>query len=309
MVIGDVMLDHYIWGEVSRISPEAPVPVVHVNTESMQPGGAANVYNNIKSLGGQAELCGVIGCDESGEGLLRALGFSKRKQPGLILDGTRPTTRKTRILAHSQQVVRYDIEKAHDVSQSITRKILKHVESRLSSISCLIISDYAKGLVTAPLMAQLERLTRNTRIPILVDPKVGHIPFYSGVTLITPNHLEAQQALGRSGHDDQTIHDIGHQLRKKLNCNAVLITRGEQGMSLCESSGSSKHIPAVARQVFDVTGAGDTVMSTLALALSAGASLQESAMLANYAAGVVVGLVGTASITHAQLREALAHAC
>lgn len=302
------MLDHYIWGSVSRISPEAPVPVVHVNTESMQPGGAANVYNNIRSLGGQADLCGVLGEDESARALLGALGFSQRPQPGLILDRTRPTTRKTRILAHSQQVVRYDVELAHDVSQSITRKMLKHVESRLSSISCLIISDYAKGVITASFMEQLVKLTRKTRIPILVDPKVRHVPYYTGVTLITPNHLEAQQASGKSGHDDPTILDIGHQLRQQLNCDAVLITRGEHGMSLCESSGSSTHIPAVARQVFDVTGAGDTVMSTLALALSAGASLQEAAMLANHAAGVVVGLVGTASITHTQLREALTHA-
>ena len=301
------MLDHYIWGAVSRISPEAPVPVVHVNMESMQPGGAANVYNNIKTLGGHAELCGVIGRDESGEELRRALGFSLGKQPGLLIDETRPTTRKTRILAHSQQVVRYDIEQTQDVSPGITRKILKYVESRLSAITCLVISDYAKGVVTASLLAQLERLNRKKRVPILVDPKVAHFPYYAGVTLLTPNHLEAQQATGMTGHDDPAIHEIGHQIRQKLGCNAVLITRGEQGMSLCESSGTSKHIPAVARQVFDVTGAGDTVMSTLALALSAGASLPEAAMLANHAAGVVVGLVGTASLTPMQLREALAH--
>lgn len=301
------MLDHYIWGAVSRISPEAPVPVVHVNTESMQPGGAANVYNNLKALGGNAELCGVIGKDDSGQTLLRALGHQSRRHSGVFLDSSRPTTRKTRILAHSQQVVRYDIEQTGGIAQAITRKILQYVESKLPSLSCLIISDYAKGVITARLMAGLQRLTQNRRILVLVDPKVANVPYYRGVTLITPNHLEAQQASGIFGSDNRAIHDIGHDLRKKLGCGAVLITRGEHGMSLCESSGKSTHIPAVARQVFDVTGAGDTVMSTLALALSVGASFQEAAMLANHAAGVVVGLVGTAAITPTQLRGALAH--
>ena len=228
------MLDHYVWGAVSRISPEAPVPVVHVKTESMLPGGAANVYHNLISLEGQAELCGVIGQDESGRDLLHALGRKSPRISGILVDRTRPTTRKTRILAHSQQVVRYDIEQSHQISAILTKKILRHVESRLSSISCLIISDYAKGVITAPLMTGLERLMNNRRIPILVDPKVVNMPCYSGVTLITPNHLEAQQATGQLGNDDQAIHAIGHQLRQRLRCETVLITRGEGGMTLCE---------------------------------------------------------------------------
>jgi D-glycero-beta-D-manno-heptose-7-phosphate kinase len=305
LVIGDVMLDHYIWGAVSRISPEAPVPIVHVERESLRLGGAANVYNNVLTLGGHAEVCGVIGDDETGKLLLKELGGAKRQPPGIIVDASRPTTRKARIVAHSQQVVRYDVERREDISQQATRRILKHVESRLGSISCIVISDYAKGVITPSLMEQVGRLARSRNIPIIVDPKVAHFPLYAGVTVITPNHMEAQQAAGLSGHDHEAIHEIGHSLRQKLGCEAVLVTRGEQGMSLCESNGSSLHIPTMARQVYDVTGAGDTVVSTLALAMSVGASIQEASILANYAAGVVVGQVGTASISKTQLKTAI----
>ncbi len=308
LVIGDLMLDHYIWGAVSRISPEAPVPVVHVERESLRLGGAANVYNNILSLGGKADVCGVIGQDESGSALLKELGVRRQRHPGILVDVTRPTTRKARIVAHSQQVVRYDVEQRQDVSPQVTRRIVKHVESRLDSISCIVISDYAKGVVTPSLMAQVGRLARSRNIPIIIDPKVEHFPYYADATVLTPNHMEAQQAAGLSGDDHHAIHEIGHSLRQKLGCEAVLVTRGEQGMSLCERNGRSWHIPTMARQVYDVTGAGDTVVSTLALAMSVGASIQEASILANHAAGVVVGLVGTASVTKAQLKDAIQHA-
>ncbi len=305
LVIGDLMLDHYIWGAVSRISPEAPVPIVHVERESLRLGGAANVYNNVLSLGGNAEVCGVIGDDETGKSLLKALGVQAHRHPGIVVDASRPTTRKARIVAHSQQVVRYDVEHRQDISLPITRRILKHIESRADSISCIVISDYSKGVITPSLMAHVGKLARSRKIPIIIDPKVDHFLYYSGATVITPNHMEAQQAAGRSGHDHQAIHEIGHSLRQKLGCEAVLVTRGEQGMSLCESNGSSWHIPTMARQVYDVTGAGDTVVSTLALAMSVGASITEASIMANYAAGVVVGQVGTASISKAQLKEAI----
>ena len=308
LVLGDLMLDHYIWGAVSRISPEAPVPVVHVERESLQLGGAANVYRNILSLGGRAQLCGVIGSDDTGRALIEELYPSGKKHQGILVDPTRPTTKKTRIIAHSQQVVRYDFERHHDISTPFTRQILKYVETQLSSISCIVVSDYCKGVVTPSLMAQLGKLVHARRIPILVDPKVEHFSCYAGVTIITPNHLEALQASGRSASDHKSIHDIGHQLRQKLGCEAVLVTRGEQGISLCESTGESWHIPAMARQVYDVTGAGDTLVGTLALALSAGASIRESAIVANHAAGVAVGMIGTAAITRTQLKEALRHA-
>ena len=223
----------------------------------------------------------------------------------MCIRDSRPTTRKARLVAHSQQVIRYDIEKQHDISALATRQIVKHVQSRLDSISCVVISDYAKGVITPSLMAHVAKLTKKRKIPLIIDPKVEHFPYYVGATILTPNHMEAQQASGLSGHNHKAIHEIGHSLRQKLGCEAVLVTRGEQGMSLCESNGKSLHIPTMAQQVYDVTGAGDTVVSTLALALSVGASIQQASIMANYAAGVVVGQIGTASITKKQLKEAL----
>lgn len=305
LVVGDLILDHYIWGKVNRISPEAPVPVVHVHSESLQLGGAANVFNNILSLGGRADICGVVGADEGGRCLLKELGVRRQGRGGVVIDADRPTTRKTRVIAHNQQVVRFDVERRAEIKQPIQRRILRYVESRLREISCLVVSDYAKGMVTGPLMAELTRLAMLRRIPIVVDPKVEHFAYYKGVTVITPNHLEAAQAAGVPGEDDRSIRDAGEIVRQRLGCQSVLITRGEKGMSLFESDGTNWHIPTMARQVYDVTGAGDTVVSTLALALAVGASMREGAVLANHAAGIVVGLVGTATVTTRQLSEAL----
>ena len=308
LVLGDLMIDHYIWGDTNRISPEAPVPVVRVERESLQPGGAANVYNNILSLGGRALLCGVIGADDSGRALIRTLRLNGKKHPGIFVDPTRPTTKKTRVVVHRQHVVRYDVERYHDVPPALVRAMLQYITKQLPSLSCIVVSDYCKGVVTPSLIARLVPLARKKHIPVLVDPKVAHMPYYAGVTILTPNHLEAEQASGRTAHDDKSIHDIGHQLRRQLGCDAVLVTRGEQGISLCESTGKSWHIMAMAREVYDVTGAGDTLVGTLALAMSAGASIRESAIIANHAAGVAVGMLGTATITAAQLREALQRA-
>lgn len=305
LVLGDLMLDRYIWGATTRLSPEAPVPVLHVERESLQPGGAANVYNNILSLGGQALLCGVIGADDAGQALIGALRLHQHHRPGILVDPTRPTTQKTRVVAHRQHVVRYDIEQCHDVPHTCTRSMMRYIETHLQSLSCIVVSDYCKGVITSSLMAGLAPLARTHRVPVLVDPKVAHMPYYQGVTIITPNHLEAEQAAGRTARDDASIHDIGHHLRTQLGCDAVLVTRGEQGISLCEATGQSWHIRARAREVYDVTGAGDTLVGTLALAISAGASIRESAMIANHAAGVAVGMLGTAAITIMQLREAM----
>jgi D-beta-D-heptose 7-phosphate kinase/D-beta-D-heptose 1-phosphate adenosyltransferase len=307
LVVGDLILDHFVWGKVSRISPEAPVPVVHVESESLKPGGAANVYSNILSLGGRADICGVIGADETGRRLLKELGHS-RGAGGVMSDADRPTTRKTRVIAHNQQVVRFDVERRVEIKASLQRRMLQYVESRLRNVSCLVVSDYAKGVVTAQLMGGLIRLAATRRIPIVVDPKVEHFSYYKSVTVITPNHLEATQAAGVQGDDDRAISEAGDMIRQRLGCQSVLVTRGEKGMSLFESDGSSLHIPTMARQVYDVTGAGDTVIGTLALALAAGASIRESAVLANHAAGIVVGMVGTATVTAKELTEALAHA-
>ncbi len=307
LVVGDLILDHYIWGKVSRISPEAPVPVVHVNSESLKLGGAANVYNNIVSLGGRADLCGIIGADDGGRQLLKELGTRRQGRGGVVIDPDRPTTRKTRVIAHNQQIVRYDVEGRTDIHSQHQRRIVRYVVSRLRDISCLVVSDYAKGVVTASLMAELTRLAALRRIPIIVDPKVEHFSYYKGVTMVTPNHLEAMQAAGVHGDNDQAVLQAGDILRQRLGCDCVLITRGEKGMSLFEANGSHWHIPTVARQVYDVTGAGDTAIGTLALAMAAGASIRDGAVLANHAAGIVVGMVGTATVTTQQLTEALTH--
>jgi D-beta-D-heptose 7-phosphate kinase/D-beta-D-heptose 1-phosphate adenosyltransferase len=300
-----LILDHYIWGRVSRISPEAPVPVVHVESESMRLGGAANVFNNILALGGKADVCGVIGSDEAGRHLLKELGIKHAGRAGIVTDADRPTIKKSRVIAHNQQVVRYDVERKGELKPQLQKRILRYVDSRLREVTCLVVSDYAKGVVTGGLMADLVRLASLRKVPIIVDPKVEHFGFYKGVTLITPNHLEATQAAGLHGDGDQTIQEAGDTIRQRLGVHSVLVTRGEKGMSLFEDNKEAWHIPTQARQVYDVTGAGDTVVGTLALALSAGASMREAATLANYAAGIVVGMVGTATVTTKQLSEAL----
>jgi len=307
LVVGDLILDHYVMGKVSRISPEAPVPVVHVESESLRLGGAANVFNNILALGGKADICGVIGADESGRLLMKELGSKRSGRGGVVIDHDRPTTRKSRVIAHNQQIVRYDIEGRHELKSMLRRRILRYVESRLRELSCIVISDYAKGVVSASLMSDITRLAALRKVPVVVDPKVEHFGYYKGVSLITPNHLEATQASGLHGNDDQTINEAGAMIRQRLGCQSVLVTRGEKGMSLYEGDGSSWHLPTQARQVYDVTGAGDTVIGTLALALSAGADMKDSAIMANHAAGIVVGMVGTATVSPEQLSEALGH--
>ena len=307
LVVGDLILDHYVMGKVSRISPEAPVPVVHVESESLRLGGAANVFNNILALGGKADLCGVIGADESGRLLMKELGSKRSGRGGVVIDHDRPTTRKSRVIAHHQQIVRYDVEGRHELKATLQRRILHYVESRLRELTCVVVSDYAKGVISAGLMSELIRLAALRNVPVIVDPKVEHFGCYKGVTVITPNHLEATQASGVHGDDDQTINEAGAIIRQRLGCQSVLITRGEKGMSLYEADGASWHLPTQARQVYDVTGAGDTVIGTLALALSTGASMKNGAILANHAAGIVVSMVGTATVSPEQLLEALGH--
>jgi len=307
LVVGDLILDHYVMGKVSRISPEAPVPVVHVESESLRLGGAANVFNNILALGGKADLCGVIGADESGRLLMKELGTKRSGRGGVVIDHDRPTTRKSRVIAHHQQIVRYDVEGRHELKAALQRRILQYLESRLRELTCVVVSDYAKGVISAGLMSELTRLAALRKVPVIVDPKVEHFGYYKGVTVITPNHLEATQASGVHGDDDQTINEAGAMIRQRLGCQSVLITRGEKGMSLYEADGASWHLPTQARQVYDVTGAGDTVIGTLALALSTGASIKNGAILANHAAGIVVGMVGTATVSPEQLSEALGH--
>lgn len=302
LVVGDIILDHYLWGKVNRISPEAPVPIVHVQSETFQLGGAANVLNNIRALGGQAELCGVVGDDENGRRLLQALNIDAQGRRGLLVDRSRPTTRKTRLIAHNQQVVRFDIEERTALAPRLEKHLLRHIASRIGQTSCIAVSDYAKGTMTDTLLSELIRLAASYGIPLVVDPKVEHLMSYKGATVITPNHLEACHGAGLHSHDEEAINQAGELLRQRLGCQGVLITRGEHGMSLYEHQASCWHVPATARQVYDVTGAGDTVVGALALAIGAGASLREAAFLSNQAAGLVVGRVGTATVSVQELR-------
>lgn len=305
LVVGDLMLDHYIWGSVQRISPEAPVPVVNVLRESVLLGGAGNVLHNILTLGGRGLLCGVVGADDAGRWLSEDLKAKGVEIGGIVVEDERPTTKKTRIIAHQQQIVRYDHEKKSQISSKTEKKFIQFINEQIYHIDCMVISDYAKGVITKGLLRTILPLALRRGIPVVVDPKVHHFSLYKKVTVVTPNHLEASQASGIEIVDEATLRQAGKVLLKKLGCRAVLITRGEQGMSLFDKSGEITHIPTEARQVFDVTGAGDTVVSTLSLAISAGAPLPAAARLANHAAGVVVGMVGTTAIEKAMLERAL----
>lgn len=306
LVLGDVMLDHYIWGTVKRISPEAPVPVVEVNSESVRLGGAGNVLNNILGLGGEVTFCSVIGADSAGEWIQERVQSKNVDMSGLIVEENRLTIKKTRIVAHQQQVVRFDHEARSPFLAKTTRRLSDYVISELSNVDCLAISDYSKGVISKSVLRKILPAARERGIPVIVDPKVNHFALYKNVTLVTPNNLEASQASGIDIQDEASLLKAGETILKKLNCQAVLITRGEQGMSLFESDGAVTHIPTDAKEVFDVTGAGDTVLSTLALALAVGAPLSEAARLANLAAGIVVGIVGTATIEREMIQRTLA---
>ena len=299
LVIGDIILDHYIWGKVSRISPEAPVPVVEVTREEFLLGGAANVAHNIVSLGGRASVIGINGQDIAGEALMNIL-----RQRGVNVDGifteNRPTTVKTRVVAHNQQVVRFDREDRKYVDGKILKGILAYINSVLFRYDAVIVSDYQKGMISSELISDIVKKTKSRDMFIAVDPKVGHFDFYKGVSLITPNLMEASSGSNTEIRDDNTLLKAGRSLMKKLSCKAVLITRGEQGMSLFEKN-KVTHIPTVARKVYDVTGAGDTVISAFTLACASGANMEEAAVIANHAAGIVVGEVGTAVATPEQL--------
>jgi rfaE bifunctional protein kinase chain/domain len=304
LVVGDVMLDEFVWGRVARISPEAPVPVVEVTGESFHVGGAGNVARNVRSLGGRAALAGVVGDDSAADriaGDLRSSGV----EAALTRDRDRPTTVKTRIVAHHQQVVRADRERAADVSGPVERALLSRLARAATACHAVVVSDYQKGVVTRRVMRAVVAGARRRRVPVFVDPKVRHFELYRGVSVITPNLLEAEQATGRRVRTAGDLAGVGRRLLDSLGCRAVLLTRGEQGMSLFERGQRPVHVPAAAREVFDVTGAGDTVIATLALALCAGADMVEAAVLANHAAGVAVGKLGTAVVAPDELLEAV----
>jgi rfaE bifunctional protein kinase chain/domain len=307
LVVGDVMLDQYIWGDVSRISPEAPVPVVNVTKENVLLGAATNVVNNIHALGGKVDICGVIGHDEAGRQLARMLRSQSIHTDGLIVESGRPTTIKTRVIAHSQQVVRFDRETKVGIDRETHRRIFEYVKRQAEDgLDAIVLSDYSKGVVTKDLVRDIVKLAKRKGVIVSVDPKVNHFGIYRGVTIITPNAKEASIGSRIEIQDDESLLRAGALLLNRLKCNAVLVTRGEHGMSLFERGGRVTHIPTVAREVFDVTGAGDTVISTLTLAMAASANMVDAARLSNYAAGIVVGVVGTATVRPDELKQKIA---
>jgi len=299
------MLDEYMWGTVSRISPEAPVPVVAVRSESVRVGGAGNVATNVAALGGRATLIGLVGNDMAAERLGRELELAGVKSDGLIVDRSRPTTIKSRVVAGSQHVVRFDRESDVPVSRAIRRQVVAAVRERMREADVLLISDYAKGLMGPGLARAVLVLAARQRRLVAVDPKVQHLALFKGVTVIAPNHHEAAAAARIPVRSEADLVRAGRLLLRRLKVRAVLITRGEYGMSLFEAGKPVVHIPTVAREVYDVTGAGDTVMGAFSLALAAGADMREAAVIANFAAGVVVGKRGTATVSRAELERAL----
>ena len=309
VVIGDVILDHYIWGEVSRISPEAPVPVVEVKDENFRLGGAANTVANIRSLGGQVDLVSVIGKDQNGDKMREMLASIGANVDGLLEDTGRPTIIKTRVMARNQQVVRIDRELKREIDGKEKEEIIGFVEALIPKADAIIFSDYDKGVLSSDVLNKCIARAQKSKKLAVIDPKFKNITDYKGATAITPNIKEASAAVEREIIDEESLLYAGNTLLKELELSAVLITRGEHGMSLFEAVDNEKtqvtHIPTVAREVYDVTGAGDTVVAVFTLALAAGASMLDAAMIANCAAGIVVGEVGTASVTKEQLIESL----
>lgn len=305
LVVGDVMLDQFLVGRVTRISPEAPVPIVHFDHEEHRIGGAANVAHNVVALGARTEIAGLVGTDAEAEWLRQALAGRAVGTIGLVPDADRPTTRKVRIVTdRHQQVARLDYERDHEMAGDVETALVAQARALAETCGAIVVSDYLKGAVTGRLVAELTEVARRRGVPLLVDPKIPHIGYYRGATLVTPNHHEAEIATHMRIRTDEDARDAARAFRGRAGCDGVLITRGEHGMWLLTPEGEGA-LPATAREVADVTGAGDTVIATLALALAAGATAAEAATLANHAAGLVVGKFGPATVSVEELLAAL----
>jgi D-beta-D-heptose 7-phosphate kinase/D-beta-D-heptose 1-phosphate adenosyltransferase len=304
LVVGDLMLDEFVWGKVRRISPEAPVPVVDVTEQTYRLGGAGNVAANVRALGGNPIAIGLAGKDSAGDRVLSLLQQLGIESTGIIRSDL-ATTLKTRIIAHNQQIVRADRENKQPIGRQLTSEIAAAFDRHLSNVGSVIVSDYDKGVVNRDLLEEILPRARSHGIPVFLDPKVHHADYYRPITMITPNLHEAELLTGLSITGQIMLENAGRKLMEKFGCEYALITRGEDGMSLFNSNGThtmrSHHLPTFAREVFDVTGAGDTVIATLALAHAAGAGMEECATLANHAAGIVVGKLGTATVTRSEL--------
>jgi rfaE bifunctional protein kinase chain/domain len=303
VVYGDCMLDEFVWGDVTRVSPEAPVPVVDIRRESVHLGGAANVLANLIALGARASVVGVIGRDGAGERLRAALRESSALQADeyLVVDESRPSTIKTRIIAHNQLVVRADRERRTPVDARTEDRLIDALREALKDADAFVVSDYDKGAVTPRILNEILLLAYDRGTLVLVDPKIRNFDAYRPATLVTPNHHEALRLTSSEYDTDEGLKRAAHLIRERLGCESVLITRGERGMMLLERANDPVYVETVAREVYDVTGAGDTVIATLAASLAAGASMLEAAMLANHAAGIVVGKIGTATASADEL--------
>jgi rfaE bifunctional protein kinase chain/domain len=304
-VIGDLMLDVYIWGKVGRISPEAPVPIVEVEEESYRFGGAANVGMNVKSLGGIPVLVGVIGYDKEGTVIDALIEENDLEKDGIFYDDNRPTTVKTRIIAHNQHVVRVDREDKKDISEEMENKILQFLQQRKNEIDGIILEDYNKGVLTKNLIKQVIDFANQNKILITVDPKFDNFFEYQNVTVFKPNRKETEDALGIKLDSEEKVFEAGRRLKEKLNPEYLLLTRGEKGMTLFSKNGDVHTIPTRARKVADVSGAGDTVIATITMALAAGAEIEEAATIANRAAGLVCEEVGVVPVNRELLYNAL----
>ena len=305
LVVGDVMLDQFLVGRVTRISPEAPVPIVQFEREENRVGGAANVAHNIAALGGAVDLVGLVGQDAAASTLGRQLGGHAIQTTGLVEDASRPTTTKVRVVTdRHQQVARVDYEKDEEASGDVEAALIARARASVASAGAIVVSDYLKGTITRGLVAALVAEARVRGVPLLVDPKIPHLDYYTGATLVTPNHHEAEAAGHMRIRNDADVARAARAFRDRAGCQGVLITRGEQGMWLL-ADGAEGALEATAREVADVTGAGDTVIATLALALAAGATTAEAACLANHAAGIVVGKFGPATTSVAELLHEL----
>ena len=305
LVVGDLMIDEFIYGNTNRISPEAPVPVVNVTNKKYLLGGAANVLNNIHALKGKGFLCGVVGNDEMGKKFTNEIKSLGANSQGIIKEADRPTTIKTRIIAdHRQQVVRYDQEVKHEPSPACRKKIVSYIKDMLSSVHVLIISDYAKGILSNSLLKEILHAAKSNKITVCVDnPKLSNYALYKKhATIMTPNVKEASKVSGIEIATESDLLKAGRKMLTTLACDALLITRGEEGMTLFEKKKRGvSQIPTKAKEVYDVTGAGDTVIATLSMAIAVGASFEEAAVIANHAAGIVVSKLGTATATSQEL--------
>jgi D-beta-D-heptose 7-phosphate kinase/D-beta-D-heptose 1-phosphate adenosyltransferase len=305
LIVGDVMLDQFVIGQVSRISPEAPVPVVEYDHDEYRVGGASNVAHNVRALGGAVELVGLTGTDSAGDRLRRLLIDCGIGTSGLVVDPSRRTTTKLRVVTtRNQQVARIDYESDHEASGNTEQALAEQVDRLAGRARAILVSDYLKGTITRALMARVVAAGRARGIPVLVDPKIPHILYYAGATLVTPNHHEAEVATHQRIRTDDEAVAAARLFRERAGCQEVLITRGEHGMCLLNGR-EALHLPAAAREVADVTGAGDTVIATAALALAAGASLPDACSLANHAAGVTVAKFGPATVSREELISAV----